>query len=189
MKSQEVKIIEDFFFEGMLKGGYADPDSKPIKDLILFSPAAELVHALKGSKCVFYSKTVYLDKENTHPVVMTLVDLWFSRKDSDFSGGMTLIWVDKELVWMMNYGGHYLGRAIPILKLALKTLYEKKEFHGCRGGRFFKNGTYIYYNQYTGSFENFYGHEEIIEKEPGISSINCGEHYYHGFLLAPIEKD
>jgi hypothetical protein len=207
MKPSEIEVVKQFFFRGMLDG-YVNPNPVKFKDLqisfpfqIPFPPVMKFAsYCLFGSKCTVYHEEI----DGKH---FLLIDIWFSTKKSDFSGGMTLIIVDNEMVWMMNDGGHFPEEVIPTLKLALKSAYEQKLFVGGRGPAEFRNGDYLYDNVLQhqdnngGGMHDFYGFENIFEsgtEESGkinesgrINPIKywCGQHHYHGFLLVPVEEE
>jgi len=179
MKPNEIEVVKQFFFRGMLDG-YVNPNSVKFKDLRVVFPTVHF--EMPGSNCKFYCKDID-DKK------LQLVDLWFSTGISDLGGGMTVIWVNDEPVWMMNYGGRYRKEAIPTLKLVLRTSYEKKEFNGGRGPSRFFNGDFYYSNEPTGDFCNFFGREDIsITNERNEPAAWFGGHHYHGFLLVPVEE-
>lgn len=179
MKPSEIEVIKQFFFRGMLDG-YVNPNSIKFRDLRVVFPTVHFW--MPDSECTFYCKNVEGKK-------LQLVDLWFSRGDSDFNGGMTVIWVNDEPIWMMNYGGWYRKDAIPVLKMALKTAYEQKLFHGGRGPHEFRVGDYTYSNDPDHSgFEEFCGHEDAYKDSQIVPAAYwLGHHDYHGFLLAPVE--
>lgn len=183
MKLEEIEIIKQFFFRGMLNG-YVNPNFVKLTDLQAIAPQMPDGFIMPGSKCTVYREKIDDD-------FFQLIDVWFSRKDCDFSGGMTVIISSNNgPVWMMNYGGHYSEEAIPTLKLALRTAYEQKDFHGGRGHEKFSNGDYLYSNDFQhGDFSEFYGYENMFKAgKSGPIQTWLGRHSYHGFLLAPVEK-
>jgi len=179
--------VKQFFFQGMLNG-YANPEAKTYKNLELLFPKIPIPapisdgFLLRGSKGTFYSEVIDGDD-------YLLIDVWFSNKNSDFSGGMTLISIDNQIVWMMNYGGHFTNEAIPTLKLALKTAYEKKLFWGGRGPDKILNGEFWYTNYLVNNdFGSFSGRENIYSAHKPINNWH-GQHDYCGFLMVPVEKE
>lgn len=96
-------------------------------------------------------------------------------------------------LWMMQYEGcEETGdkKVIMLLKEALKTAYEKKEFVGGRGPDFFpwnescNKWGLAYRNMPKGlnEFDRFSGTEKIIDRKANI----VFHHNYSGKLLVPI---
>ncbi|MGH7141112.1 MAG: DUF5680 domain-containing protein, partial [Minisyncoccia bacterium] len=107
---------------------------------------------------------------------MQLIDQWCD------TGGRTLITFDNVPFWVMRYQGHYLNEAIPVLKAALASQYQARQFCWGRGPEIWcVSSGFRYLNRWRGSFSKFSGQEliHITEKnECGVDSI--GGHEYWG---------
>jgi len=108
-----------------------------------------------------------------------VVDRYCVTPHSDFSAGTTTIFCLNAPVWWMTYSGCYLPSVIPFLKKALRQAYEKSDFFGGRGPRFFSDGELTYSNfvEQSSTFERFSGEEQIINQHTGVL---LGWHKYSG---------
>ncbi len=86
---------------------------------------------------------------------------------------------DENLFWAMRFGGQYTEEASGVVKQALLNIYNKREFLGGRGPRFFKSSSIMYENlvRNGGSFEKFRGFEEVLDQD---NIISLGHHWYNG---------
>lgn len=112
-----------------------------------------------------------------------VVDRYCVTPNSDFSAGTTTIFYKPEdrwtPVWWMSYGGRYPFYLIHFLKSALRATYEKKEFCGGRGPKFFRGFGESYENNWEGDFYFFSGKEEIHT----CLGRGMGGHQYFGMAL------
>lgn len=125
-------------------------------------------------------------KRNTwgDPKDWLAIDEWRSTQYGTGSNGTTSIYYNSHLIWEMQYGGWFPDNAIPFLKEALHSQYEKREWYGGRGGVSYSNGAYRYRNDvFKGnSFNRFQGIEFIDLMDSG-RWIEIGKHYYRGGFL------
>lgn len=148
--------VRDFFFRAMRQGYAGKGKPQPVPDMPGFK------------------RQVY---EENH---FRLVDQWGSNTDSNVSAGITTIWYEGKIVFLMTYSGAYDEEAIPFLKKALLEAYRCKEFNGGRGPKFFKKGKLIYLNHWNHDERNSWGREEIWTVDGGC----LGFHEYCGGLCS-----
>lgn len=168
-------IVEarDFFFEAMRKGyaGGAEKTSIP---------------GLPGIEAIPYK----FDGKG-YIVDFYLMDWYAAPEGSLKSAGSTMIWYKDQPVWVMHYGGFYQNKAIPFLKEALFTAYQRRMFYGGRGQSFYLNPEWEmgYINRLASgdffpmdieAFESFEGREEIFDLQ---TSESLGWHRYWGCTL------
>lgn len=157
-------IILDFFFEAMLKGGYLS-GAKP-------TPVLDMP---RYKEFTWYRVT----DQGT----LRMQDRFCTRPDSRYSAGLTTIWLSDLPLFFMSYGGFYEEEAIPLLKEALREVYETKRFYGGRGfPAKFGEGHLEYRNisDYTVGNSRFRGREEITNLD---TDQLLGYHEYMGLFL------
>lgn len=162
-------------------------------------PTTNREEILKGAEEAFFlalldgyaggenRKSTKVKTNNGHTTTVTFVhgdfvvkDEWHTHPGSQKSGGSTLITHKDFPVWLMSYQGEYQGEAIPFLKAALRSSYEKKEFNGGRGPMKVPFGNIIdYSNNWGGNFEKFEGREEVLSY---ITKL-LGFHEFFGMAL------
>jgi hypothetical protein len=110
-----------------------------------------------------------------------LLDCYLVTPDSPHSFGQTIIWRNDVPIWIMSYQGWYLKDAIPFLKRALWEAYDRGDFFGGRGPRFFQNDGMTYTNRFDfpNDWRHFRGREEVFDR----NGQNVGWHEYQGLLL------
>ena len=111
---------------------------------------------------------------------LRVTDTYFIVGESTHSGGYTVIHWGPIPLWVMFYSGSYPKEAIPCLKAALLTTYERSKFDGGRGPSNYLHRGYRYTNRAEGNFSKFHGEETIYGPGDGI----VGGHRYHGLYLA-----
>lgn len=148
---------EAFFYEAMIKG-YVTNDS-----------------ILEGQ----YSGSRKIDIEKGS---WRLVDEYIVTKAGPGSGGTTIIWYGHIPVWMMQYLGWYKENAIPCLKAAIASNYQKLKFEGGRGPQFFVHHGVHYVNHLVQNdfFDHAYGREDVYIP----NGEHLGFHRYHSQWLA-----
>lgn len=132
-------------------------------------------------------------KESTTPDMPQYYSIWFTEGEWTLldrycttplgpkSAGTTTIWYQQTPVWVMNYGGLYEDRAIPVLQHAIAESYNTRAFAGGRGPRVFSEGNFRYTNDVRMSdFAKFEGREEIIDTQ---TNTVLGWHEYWGMSL------
>ncbi len=159
---QKPKRIEAVFFEAMCYGHASS--RRPF-----------VLHGLPWSQGLLYTDGHW-----------RVTDTWETSEWSRYSGGVTRIYYNGNLIWMMHYFGAYSEEAIPCLKAALLANYQKSLFFGGRGPDRFTFGEFTYHNwsknKSSSKFENFSG-EEMMFHERGDHRGMIGEHRYHGGLM------
>jgi len=118
----------------------------------------------------------------------SVYDCYFTAEESTRSSGMTIIWLKGQPVWTMQYQGWYELEAIPFLKRALKSNYERDVFLGGRGPKMFRQLPFTYYNyveEFREDFRHFVGRETISLAGPEGGSSFVGWHEYQGMLYLP----
>jgi len=136
----DIREVKDFFFRAMLRGWITneaimlpDPNNPGFKTIII--------------------------KEDD----LQLVDSYCTVKGSNISAGHTIIRHRDVPVWIMQYGGWYAKRAIPLVKEALTYAYESQDFWGGRG-RALTQGDLAYTNypdRRQNEFALFSGYEYV----------------------------
>lgn len=152
-----IDVIQSFFFKAMTEGWASGGQKIKIPDM----PGYKGIPFRDGD---FY-----------------LLDRYCVSPYSSSSAGTTTIWFKDVPVWVMNYGGYYQERAIPLLMTALRSTYGKANFVGGRGPRVFRSGVMVYVNHpRLNGFVKFEGREEVFVAE---TSEPLGFHEYWGMSL------
>ena len=161
LSKKDIPLIRKVFFLAMMDG-YVNKNVKKGK-----------LTRLPGSRLITF-------EHNENDLNFCVNDLYFVRKSSEFSSGITTISLDGEPVWIMNYGGKYHKTVISFLKESLKHSYALGYFKGGRGPSFYRESNLSYYNNCTGSFRLFSGEEKIVSN---VTGKVLGYHKYFGNLM------
>jgi hypothetical protein len=154
--------LRNVFFAAMQRGYAARPRKGTIAQL-------------PGSKTIPYVKGPW-----------DVIDTYITTNLSEASGGMTCIYHDCRIVWMMQYMGEYDTRAIPCLKAALRDAYTKEEFWGGRGSPDFVHDGLIYTNRpYSPTHDRVVNWNLVAGREEVRDSAgDClGWHQYSAMLM------
>jgi hypothetical protein len=150
----------------------------------IFFEAMCFGYAMEGSSGAALERTTITELPGSKVITSNdndwkLIDCYYTRPDSEKSGGQTMIWYKGVPVWMMAYGGRYPKVVIPFLKQCLHRAYMENRFYGGRGPEFVQGEQYTYVNRVHGTFSNFKGEERIYDR----SETRFGHHWYHGMSL------
>ena len=152
----DILEVQEVFFKGMIRGWAAGCDKFAVPDM-------------PGYKEISYQEGKF-----------RLLDRYCISR-SKKSAGTTTIWYEDDPIWVMNYGGYYVSRAMGIVKNAIRDNYQDKIFFGGRGPFIHVEGTLIYTNRpVVNNFAKFEGREEVLDTEFGIL---LGFHDCWGFSL------
>jgi hypothetical protein len=158
--AQTVSGLKDAFFAAM-QNGYAKG-----------AVEKTTIQELPCSKVITYRHGIYVVR-----------DVYQVTTNSDASFGTTVISVEDNPLWMMQYQGHYRKGDIPFLKRALMKAYAENRFVGGRGPESYAEDKLAYRNNLgseSDNFTHFRGREEIWE----VDTAECvGWHEYQGMLL------
>ena len=118
---------------------------------------------LPGSKVITFRHDIY-----------TVRDVYQVTEGSNGSFGTTTISVESDILWTMQYQGHYRKDHIPFLKRALMKTYAENIFCGGRGPieAYIEDELYYVNKPELNDFLHFRGREEICR---------CGTHEYVGW--------
>ncbi len=106
-------------------------------------------------------------------------DRYFNSKGKFI--GEEIVFKSKKPIWGMNYYGKILVNSISnkkvysFLKKAILKVEKDRPF---RGPRKFLEGNFLYFDKSIGTYENFYGKEEIYLNRKKIYELK-----YHGGIL------
>ena len=116
-------------------------------------------------------------------------DTFWTRSNDRNSGGVTLIFHDNDIVWMMGCAGRYEEEATPVVMAAIRKAMEDKVFLGGRGKGTFRHEGLLYHNNPTvtvhSTFAQFHGYEGVTRA--GVDGECLGEHTYWGRLVMPVD--
>jgi len=157
--------IREVFQRAMQSGWGTNPEKSTIVDL-------------PGSKMILYQEDWY-----------RVVDCWFTNPFGDHSWGFIMIWERTgevwNPVWVMQFGGWYVERAIPVVKSALTDLLKNRQFYGGRGAPAYTMNGMRYRNLVRENhFHRFRGREEVTDIGTGEL---LGFHEYSGMVLFGVD--
>ncbi len=153
--------IQEVFFESMISGWVSDNPKVQVKR----AKGAVGVIALQ------YTREPW-----------QVVDEYNFPSSGGHSAGITRIFHDQHLVWMMQYFGNYPEETMDFLKDTLKMEYSRRRFSGGRGAMSRVAGLYNYINEIEeGDFCRFSGIERIRHK--GRPEVIGWHRYYGGMMV------